>query len=242
MVEVICEGYKDSTEYKDLKDQLKELSQKEKELKSNEPEKKKVSDEDMRKRCSMSPEEWSDLSRSEKEAYYELFNGFDEYDLWLMKLQEVENEMNEIYNKIDKLKDKEFINQGGNSYKGILPKEASKSSYEGFKLDTGEPHQDYLKDLNYARSKGYENCYISEMSPDEYMDRCSKEIFKSPIEDTYDGMEDKSKVTEYAQMMKDGTKFDMPYLDTKKKQQEGRHRAMAAKELGIKVIPVLYLY
>lgn len=80
------------------------------------------------------------------------------------------------------------------------------------------------------------------MTPDEYMDRCAKEIFKTPIEDSYDGMEEKEAVHKYAEMMKNGTKFDMPYMDVKNLQQEGRHRALAAKELGIDKIPVLYLY
>ena len=39
-------------------------------------------------------------------------------------------------------------------------------------------------------------------------------------------------------MMADGTKFNMGYIDYNREQQEGRHRAIAARLLGIKKIPV----
>lgn len=241
MIRTIYESYKDSENYKELVNKLRELSKKTRELELVEPE--KVSDEEMRKACNISQEEWKDMSKSEKEIMFDIFtNGTSEYDEWFEQLQKLKKQASELRNQIEKLRDIEFNKQGGNSYKNILPRKASKSFYNGFQLDTGEYHQDYLENLNYAKSKGYQDCYISEMTPDEYMDRCSKEIFSVPVEDTYDSMEDPSKAHEYAQMMKDGTKFYMPYLDVKNKQQEGRHRALAAKELGIKIIPVLYLY
>ena len=43
----------------------------------------------------------------------------------------------------------------------------------------------------------------------------------------------------YAEMMKSGTKFDLPYLDYKRGDQEGRARALAAKQLGASEIPVV---
>lgn len=241
--ESLTEGYKDTDEYKKLNNQLRELRIKIKELKTNEPDsKKKPTDEEMRLATNFSEEEWKELSYSEKEFMYDIYvpdNNVNEYYNELIKL---EKEESNILDEIQKLRDKEFSNQGGNTYKGNLPKEATKSSYEGFLLDTNEYHQDYLENLEYAKSKGYNGAYIAEMSPDEYMDRCSKEVFKNPIEDTYDGMDRKEDTNEYAEMMKSGTKFDMPYIDTKSKNQEGRHRALAAKQIGIKTIPVLYLY
>lgn len=154
----------------------------------------------------------------------------------------LDKEITQVYDEIDRLKEKEFNNQGGNLYKNKKPKEATRGSYEGFSLDTNDYHQDYLENPEYAKMHHYNGVYISEMSPDEYMSRCSKEVFETPIEDTHDGMENKDNVQEYAELMKNGTKFDMPFIDAKNKTQEGRHRAMAAKQLGINIIPVLYLY
>jgi hypothetical protein len=41
--------------------------------------------------------------------------------------------------------------------------------------------------------------------------------------------------------MKDGVKFDIPYLNYVENQQEGRHRVVAADNLGQKLIPILIL-
>ena len=241
--ESLNESYKDSNEYKELINKLNDLKKKEKEIKDSKPlEKKKPSSEEMRLDTGYSEKEWRELSWAEKEFMYDLHKPDEEEHNYYDKLIKIENEISDIYEQIQKLKDKEFENQGGNIYKGTLPRESTKDSYECFNLDTNEYHQDYLENIDYAKSKGYNGAFIAEMSPDEYMDRCSKEIFKDPIEDVYDGMEKKDNVNKYADMMKSGTKFDMPYIDTLNKNQEGRHRALAAKQLGIKSIPVLYLY
>lgn len=50
------------------------------------------------------------------------------------------------------------------------------------------------------------------------------------------------KVDYIAAKMQNGTKFDMPYLNYIDNEQEGRHRVMAATELGQTEIPVLVLY
>lgn len=78
--------------------------------------------------------------------------------------------------------------------------------------------------------------FIAEMSPDEYIDRIAYDIFGNTRENTVDIWYDN--VKEYARMMAEGVKFDMGYIDYKDKGQEGRHRAMAAKLLGIEKIPV----
>lgn len=80
--------------------------------------------------------------------------------------------------------------------------------------------------------------FIAEMTPDEYLDRISYEVFRSPKERAV--LCDYDHVKEYAQMMKEGIKFNMGYIDYSDViyGQEGRHRAIAAKILGIKKIPV----
>lgn len=230
----LSENYKDNDNYRELINKLNEL-------RKNEPKERKVSDEEMRLETGYSKEEWKELNKSEKEFMYDLYKPDEESNNYYEELNKIGKEKSRIYNQIEKLRREEFNNQGGNSFSGNPPKRATKESYEGFILDTNTSHQDLL-DLEYAKSKGYHGAYIAEMSPDEYMERCSKEIFKNPIEDTYDGMDRKSDTNKYAEMMKSGTKFDMPYLDTLNKGQEGRHRALAAKQNGIKTIPVLYLY
>jgi hypothetical protein len=75
------------------------------------------------------------------------------------------------------------------------------------------------------------------MSPDEYMKQ-SAFVQKVEPHRSYMAVQ-KQYVDEYAGMMKSGTKFDVPYLDYKRGEQEGRHRAMAAKKLGYDEIPVL---
>lgn len=238
----IVENYKDSSEYKELLSQFKEINKKLKELKDNKPEEKKVTDEEMRIATGCTEEDWKEFSRSEKEAMYDMFNDDEELNNYYRKVIDLEKEQSEIHNKIKELQQEEFENQGGNTYQFNMPKEFSKNSDDYFLLDTNEYHQDYLEDIDYAKSKGYTNVFIAEMTPDEYMDRCAKEIWRSPTEDAYDGMEEPENVHKYADKMKNGTKFDMPYLDLKTKSQEGRHRALAAKEAGAKTIPVLYLY
>lgn len=248
---LITESYRDEDDYQETSKQLSEITKQIDELsdKLSSLEDEYPSDEEMRIACGYSKEEWSECSKYEKQANYELFGkkSNDEeqkqkerYEL-SNEITELKNKETELYNKLKELKDNEFQKQGGNTYENNMPKEYKNSSNECFNLDTNEYHQDYL-DLDYAKQHGYNGCFIASMSPDEYMDRCSKQIFSSPIEDTHDGMENKDNVHKYAELMKNGTKFDMPYLDTLNHGQEGRHRAMAAKELGIKEIPVLYLY
>lgn len=79
--------------------------------------------------------------------------------------------------------------------------------------------------------------YISEMTPKEYLERCSYDIFSSTYESTVLGV-DYGNILKYAKEMSEGTKFDMGYLDYNSNKQEGRHRAMAAELLGIEKIPV----
>ena len=99
--------------------------------------------------------------------------------------------------------------------------------YEGFSTTMGLA---FDKDLEAGKG------FIAEMSPDEYLDRIAFEIFQTTRERAI--VCDYSNVKEYAEMMANGVKFDMGYLDYTDKGQEGRHRAMAARLLGIEKIPV----
>lgn len=100
-------------------------------------------------------------------------------------------------------------------------------SYDGFLTKTNSGYDDDL-----AKGKGF----IAEMSPKEYLQRISYDVFGSTYSSTVSGVNENN-VIKYANIMKSGTKFDMPSI-IEGKGQEGRHRAMAAYLLGYKKIPV----
>ena len=238
---LLLESYKDTDEYKNAAKRVYALSKELERMRKEQPEKEKVSDEDMRNAAGYSVEEWKDMSRSEKEAMYQMFKTKEsDYDKWFSKYNSINDELSDALATMKSISDKEYQKQYGNKEVSLgIP--TNKTDFEGFKLDTGTSHQDLLEDKDRARRHGYKNVQIVEMTPDEYMHAISKYIFKTPIEQSYDGMLNKDSIDEYAEMMKNGTKFDMPYIDLKTKGQEGRHRALAAKKLGIEKIPVLIL-
>ena len=73
---------------------------------------------------------------------------------------------------------------------------------------------------------------ICEMSPKEYLERCAYEIFSGTMETTLNGVDDEI-ANGYAEQMRSGVKFDLPYLNYRDSGQEGRHRAVAAYKAGI---------
>lgn len=113
------------------------------------------------------------------------------------------------------------------------PKKATKSDYKGF--DMTDMGVSYYNDL-MERGRGY----IAEMSPREYLLRCAFQIFDGTIESCLNGVIE-SNAQKYANKMKSGEKFHMPYLNFRDRQQEGRHRAVAAYLNGIKLIPVFII-
>ncbi len=50
---------------------------------------------------------------------------------------------------------------------------------------------------------------------------------------------DPEKINEYTERTLEGSKMPIPVLDYNDMSQEGRHRAVVAKELGVEEIPVL---
>ena len=70
---------------------------------------------------------------------------------------------------------------------------------------------------------------MTTMTCDEYIQHCVDDIFKTSYEGVVRWV-DEAKVHEYANYMKQGETFPIPYLNYVDEQQEGRHRAFAFKE------------
>ena len=80
------------------------------------------------------------------------------------------------------------------------------------------------------------------MTPDEYL-RQAWEATDGKLGGSYESWLASNKLTnadraKYVQAMKDGDEFPLPYIDKYKGSQDGRNRALAAKEAGIEEIPV----
>ena len=81
--------------------------------------------------------------------------------------------------------------------------------------------------LKYQKGK---NAKITYMTADEYIKKCADNIFGGSIEDVINGMDDPKDVDKYAESMKNGDVFPVPYLNYANHRQEGRHRALAFKK------------
>lgn len=113
-----------------------------------------------------------------------------------------------------------------------------------FKDRTSIPYYDMLLMGRYDELPSeYSNmrANIEYMSPMEYLMKCA-EIQNTTYEDQLSYIR-KSKVDELINLIDNGVKLDMPYLNYVKGQtsQEGRHRAKAAMEYGVGRIPVLVI-
>jgi len=80
---------------------------------------------------------------------------------------------------------------------------------------------------------------IKWMTKEQYLMECSK-IQNTSYSDQFRYIIE-NKTQKILEMMKNGVKFDMPYLNYVENTQEGRHRVTAADMLGQKYIPVLVL-
>ena len=105
----------------------------------------------------------------------------------------------------------------------------------------GNKNRDYM-----MKKYGYTLAYIAEVTPDEYLLLCGKYAWKNiftSVEQIENDMRDYDwkNIHEMAELMKQGQKFGLPYVDVLNQGQEGRHRALAAKEAGIKTIPCLII-
>lgn len=112
--------------------------------------------------------------------------------------------------------------------------------------ETGMPsYDDMIRDPNYfARAKQRKHGIVM-MSPDEYIDKATKAFQRMEPSSGYSRdivmkTRDPELVAKYAEQMKGGEKFPTLVLDYSRGfEQEGLHRAIAAKKLGVEEIPVM---
>lgn len=128
----------------------------------------------------------------------------------------------------------------GNIYEELLRESID---YGYFKDRSNIPDYDaILFGLNNRLPKKYDNWVgeIKFMSGEEYFRECAKIAGT----DVYSQKEPLliGNINEIEYNMSRGIKYDIPYLNYVEKTQEGRHRVMAASNLGQSRIPVLVLY
>lgn len=111
---------------------------------------------------------------------------------------------------------------------------ATRDFYRGFdKTITGD--DSYNKKLSKVDSTG--SIRLIEMSPDDYLNTIHS-YFGKDLNHVYKDLSVEG-VLDLLQLLKDGVLLDIPLLDFKNNYQDGRHRAIAAKLYGIKLLPVL---
>ena len=162
------------------------------------------------------------------------------YEDDIMKVKDLQKEISNLKQKRENEYNQEIQE---------LPPKTTKTNFECFDITKtdppfdaymleGSPDRDY-----YMKKYGYKDVYIAEMTPDEYLLLCGKYGWKNRFTDVdtiYNTSgTNKELVQEYAERMKNGEKAPMPVINVKNMGQEGRHRAFAAKFIGLKTIPVL---
>lgn len=148
----------------------------------------------------------------------------------------IETKINDVTEILNRAK---WRREGGADMDAM--RKAYRSEYAGF--DMSKSTNSYQSDVLEGKIKG-KTATIVEMSPDEYLERTYRQIFKKPTEKASAFSETprtQKYVKEYAEAMRNGEKFPLPYLDYSTAQQEGRHRALAAKAAGIEKIPVVII-
>jgi hypothetical protein len=127
---------------------------------------------------------------------------------------------------------------------GIIKESSLNEVNDVFKSITNIPDFDKLRDGKYDELPSkYSNmsAEVVNMSPEQYFKYCAQ-IQGTTYDQQFSYLR-KEVVDKLIGLMDGGVKMDMPYLNFVKgnTSQEGRHRAKAAMDLGIKSIPVLVI-
>lgn len=231
-------SYFKSPEYRELSDQLKQAGERKKQVNQkflqamndsengyNEEDYKKLVEElgGNKQLARMLAEKTPEGKAAEKRAkeLYEEQHSLEE------RIEELQAHQASIKKNAARKQRTEYINDFENTVSRDV-----KDNYEGFQFDTGTSDGEDIK-----KHGGQ----IVEMSPEQYLHECAHNVFKDT---TYENQvlvtaADAKVTKELVGLIESGTKMYLPYLDYRRDQQEGRHRAMAAMLLGIDRIPVL---
>lgn len=189
---------------------------------------------------------------------YDLEDQIDELKNELVIYEPDEPEFTDINNKIDQLQQQieEVKSKQQDDYRNEmknLPPKSNKTDFPGFDITQADllSRTDFIpgnKNRDYALDKGnYIDSYIAEITPEQYLELCSKYGWGKEMEYSLDNIwkhlpsSDVEYIDKMADAMKNGTIFRLPFIDIKDHSQEGRHRALAAIKAGIKTIPCLII-
>jgi len=89
-----------------------------------------------------------------------------------------------------------------------------------------KPQSEWKDNADYAKTGGR----MTTMAPEKFLEQ---------VEPLDMGVDDRKKIKKFKKKIKKGKKIDHPMAIYPAGGQDGRHHAMAAKELGIKKVPVL---
>ena len=187
--------------------------------------------------------EWDDLERLMYDEFGDKPKIEDSDDVKQLKsnLQHFNELMQDVRNQIQSIKRDAARYRSHRSVDSL--KSTSKRDFKGFTTaTTGTSFGDEFLDadtLSYLETRKGITAFITEMSPIEYLERCA-DLFDSTVESMIFST-DNDLIYKYAEMMKSGVKFHMPWLNYVDAGQEGRHRAQAAFLAGIKTMPVLII-
>lgn len=120
----------------------------------------------------------------------------------------------------------------------IINEEINNNCYNYFDLNDKYNYVEFDKPL-YSMISKRKTARLLELSPDKYL-RLIAINFGLSYEDTVEsGAVIEDNILKYAEAMRNGNKFPIPYYYENSDYQEGRHRALAAMENGCDIIPVI---
>ena len=122
--------------------------------------------------------------------------------------------------------------------KTIINEEIINNCYNYFDLNDKYNYVEFDKPL-YSMFSKRKTARLLELTPKQYLYNISRNFGLSYEDTTESGAVIKKNVLKYAEAMRNGAKFPIPYYYENSSYQEGRHRALAAIENGCNLIPVI---